>query len=63
MLYNPFKTLWSRDKGSLNHNFQWNLFDQILLLINFFDIKNSSFVFQGANVFNTKTITQYHGKY
>ena len=36
-LFNPFKTVWSRDKGRLNHNFQWYLFDQILLTTNFFD--------------------------
>jgi endonuclease/exonuclease/phosphatase family metal-dependent hydrolase len=62
-LYNPFKTLWSRDKGSLNHNFQWNLFDQILFSTNFFDVENSSLIFKNANVFNSNVLTQYHGKY
>lgn len=62
-LYNPFKTVWSRDKGSLNHDFQWNQFDQILFSTNFFDANNSELEFHKANVFNSKFLTQYHGKY
>ena len=62
-LYNPFKTVWSRDKGSLNHKFQWNLFDQILFSTNFFNTNNSSLVFDEADVFDDKFLTQYHGKY
>ncbi|MDP5082421.1 MAG: endonuclease [Winogradskyella sp.] len=62
-LHNPFKTVWSRDKGSLNHDFQWNLFDQILFSTNFFDPNQSLLAFHNANVFNNKTLTQYHGKY
>lgn len=62
-LYNPFKTVLSHEKGSLNYNFQWNLFDQILFSTNFFDINNSNLRFTNANVFNIKSLTQYHGKY
>ncbi|WP_299115633.1 endonuclease [uncultured Winogradskyella sp.] len=62
-LYNPFKTVWSRDKGSLNHDFQWNLFDQILFSTNFFDAANSILSYKGADVYNNKSLTQYHGKY
>lgn len=62
-LFNPFKTVWSRDVGSLNHNFQWNLFDQILFSTNFFDNNNSSLSFDEADVFDIKSLTQYHGKY
>lgn len=62
-LYNPFKTVWSRDNGSLNHQFQWNLFDQVLFSTNFFDTSNSSLVFKDAQVFNSKFLTQYQGKY
>ncbi|MCA0152495.1 endonuclease/exonuclease/phosphatase family protein [Winogradskyella vincentii] len=62
-LFNPFKTVWSRDVGSLNHNFQWNLFDQILFSTNFFDNNNSSLSFDEADVFDVKSLTQYHGKY
>jgi len=62
-LFNPFKTVWSRDVGSLNYNFQWNLFDQILFSTNFFDSENSSLSFEEADVFDVKSLTQYHGKY
>jgi len=62
-LYNPFKTVWSRDKGSLNHDFQWNQFDQILFSTNFFDANNSKLAFHKADVFNSKFLTQYQGKY
>jgi len=62
-LYNPFKTVWSRDNGSLNYNFQWNLFDQILFSTNFLDTNNSNLAFSDAQVFNSKFLTQYHGKY
>lgn len=62
-LFNPFKTVWSRDKGSLNHDFQWNLFDQIFFSVNFFDKRNSNLSFDKADVFNDKILTQYHGKY
>lgn len=62
-LYNPFKTVWSREKGSLNYDFQWNLFDQILFSTNFFDTSNSNLVYDQSNVFNNKLLSQYHGKY
>ncbi|BAO75428.1 hypothetical protein WPG_1198 [Winogradskyella sp. PG-2] len=62
-LYNPFKTVWSQDKGSQNYDFQWNLFDQILFSINFFDANNSALAFDSADVFNSKFLTQYNGKY
>ena len=62
-LFNPFKTVWSRDVGSLNHDFQWNLFDQILISTNFFDTNNSDLSYDDADVFDVKSLTQYHGKY
>lgn len=62
-LFNPFKTVWSQDKGSLNHDFKWNLFDQILFSTNFFDKNNSKLTFDTADVYNSKFLTQYHGKY
>ncbi len=62
-LYNPFKTINRKEVGSLNHDFQWYLFDQILFSNNFFDAKSSPFDFVNASVFNSKFLTQYHGKY
>ncbi len=62
-LHNPFSTVLSYNKGSLNHNFQWNMFDQILISNNFFDPSGTKLRFLKAEVFNSKFITQYHGKY
>ncbi|WP_299521514.1 endonuclease/exonuclease/phosphatase family protein [Winogradskyella sp.] len=62
-LFNPFKTVWSKDNGSINHDFKWNLFDQILFSTNFFDSSNNILAFDKANVFNNRFLTQYHGKY
>lgn len=62
-LYNPFKTVQSQEKGSLNHDFQWNMFDQILFSNNFFELNSSSLRFLKADVYNSKFLTQYHGKY
>ncbi|MBU2929451.1 endonuclease/exonuclease/phosphatase family protein [Winogradskyella psychrotolerans] len=62
-LFNPFKTVWSYDNGSSSHNFQWQLFDQILFSTNFFDTSNSKLTFSDAKVFNSKFLTQSDGKY
>ncbi|WP_179009321.1 endonuclease/exonuclease/phosphatase family protein [Winogradskyella forsetii] len=62
-LYNPFKTVWSHDNGSLNHNFQWNIFDQVLFSTNFFDTNTTKLAFIEAKIFNVKSLTQYQGRY
>ncbi len=62
-LFNPFKTVWSKDKGSLNHDFEWNLFDQILFTTNIFDTNNSFLAYHDADVFDDKSLTQFRGKF
>ena len=62
-LFNPFKTLWTNEEGSLAHFSEWNLFDQILVSINFFDTSESPLDFVKADIFNPKFLTTYHGKY
>ncbi len=62
-LFNPFKTIWSKERGSLNHDFEWNLFDQILFSSNVFDPTYSKIDFLKADIFDNKFLTQYHGKY
>ncbi|WP_179021330.1 endonuclease/exonuclease/phosphatase family protein [Winogradskyella forsetii] len=62
-LYNPFKTVWSHDNGSLNHNFQWHIFDQVLFSTNFFDTNITKLAFIEAKIFNVKSLTQYQGRY
>ena len=56
-LHNPFSTVLSYNKGSLNHDFQWNMFDQILISNNFFDPSGTKLRFLKAEVFNSKFIT------
>lgn len=62
-LFNPFKTVWSYDNGSSSHNFQWQLFNQILFSTNFFDPNNKSLMFSNAKIFNSKFLTQHTGKF
>lgn len=62
-LYNPMQNLRSIDKGSLNHDFNWNVFDQIMVSINFLETKPSTLKFSDANIFDSKFLTQYNGKY
>jgi len=62
-LYNPFKKISTREKGSLNHKFEWHLFDQILISTNFFDATSTQFNLSEADIFNSEFLTQYHGKY
>lgn len=62
-LFNPMKTLVSYSRGTQNHNFKWNVFDQILFSTNFFETNDSSLKFEIADIFDEKFLTQYHGKY
>lgn len=62
-LFNPMETLISYSRGTLNHNFQWNLFDQILFTTNFFETENNTLKFDEANIFDEKFLTQYKGKF
>ncbi|WP_040279425.1 endonuclease/exonuclease/phosphatase family protein [Psychroserpens damuponensis] len=62
-LYNPMETLLSYSRGSVSHNFRWNLFDQILCSTNFFETKSNKLKFDEANIFDAKFLTQHKGKY
>lgn len=62
-LFNPMKTLVSFTRGTQNHNFKWNIFDQILFSINFFETDDISLKFEAANIFDEKFLTQYQGKF
>lgn len=62
-LFNPMKTLVSYTRGTQNHNFKWNMFDQILFSTNFFETDELSLKFEDANIFDEKFLTQYHGKF
>ena len=62
-LYNSTERLWTRDRGSLNHDFQWKLFDQILISKNLMKPNQNGYHFDFANIFDEKFVTQFHGKY
>lgn len=62
-LYNPFETVWTPSKGSLNYKFKWLMFDQILLSHNFLDINQTGLKFRNADVANDAELSQYHGKF
>lgn len=62
-LYNATESLWSYSRGSVNHNFTWILFDQILLSQNFLNLKGQGLQFERANIFDEKFLTQHKGKF
>lgn len=62
-LFNPMETLLSFTRGSLNHKFNWNLFDQILFSTNFFELKKDAHTFGHANIFDNVFLRQFKGKY
>ena len=62
-LYNVTESLWSYSRGSVNHNFTWILFDQILLSQNFLNLKGQGLQFERANIFDEKFLTQHKGKF
>ncbi|WP_026754564.1 endonuclease/exonuclease/phosphatase family protein [Sediminibacter sp. Hel_I_10] len=62
-LYNPMATMRSYTKGSLNHNFTWNLFDQILFTPNFLSANDGELKFEGAEVFDAIFLKQDKGRF
>lgn len=62
-LHNPMETLQSYTRGSLNHRFQWNMFDQVLISTNYFEIKKDALSFTKADIFDRLFLQQYKGKY
>jgi predicted extracellular nuclease len=62
-LFNPMVTLRSYNRGTSNHNRQWNLFDQILFTTNLFEREASQLSFMNANIFDEDFLKLYDGKY
>ena len=62
-LYNTMETLRSYNRGTSNHNRQWNLFDQIIISSNFFKSSNHLFEFSTANIFDEDFLKLFNGKY
>ncbi|TXE18283.1 endonuclease [Psychroserpens burtonensis] len=62
-LYNPMDTLLSYSRGSVSHNFKWNIFDQILFSTNFFETEMNALKFDEANIFDEAFLKQNKGKF
>lgn len=62
-LFNPMESIWSYSRGSVNHNFTWILFDQILMSSNIMEEGFGPFTFLQADIFDKKFLTQNDGKY
>lgn len=60
---NTTEKLWTRDRGSLNHEFQWNLFDQIFISRNLLEPFKNGYHFESVNIFDSKFVSHSKGKY
>ncbi|MFC4721507.1 endonuclease/exonuclease/phosphatase family protein [Geojedonia litorea] len=62
-LFHPLISKWTPERGTQNHDFKWNLFDQIMCSNNLLNGSDQGYRFKGAEIFDEKFLTQYHGKY
>lgn len=62
-LINTMESVWSYSRGSINHNFAWILFDQILMTTNFLDEGNGAFNFLKSDIFDVNFLKESHGKF
>jgi len=63
-LFNPFKTLWSPyERGSINHRFEWHLFDQLLFSRHMLHDQGAEMTFVNADIFDERFVTKYRGKF
>ena len=62
-LFNPMETLLSIDRGTTSHNFEWNLFDQIIITHNFLERQSNTLRFVKADIYDADFLKQMVGKY
>lgn len=62
-LFNPMRTLISKDRGTTSHNQNWNLFDQFIITHNFFERKKNTLRYVKANIFDAEYLKEQDGKY
>jgi endonuclease/exonuclease/phosphatase family metal-dependent hydrolase len=60
---NPTATLKNFHRGSLNHNFKWNLFDQIMISNSLHNDVPDSLYLHKADIFDDIMLRQWKGKY
>ena len=61
--YNPMVFLGTRYEGSLNHRFEWYLFDQIILSTNFMRLHRNPLRYSSSKIYNDVALTEYRGKF
>ncbi|MBT8384499.1 MAG: endonuclease [Bacteroidia bacterium] len=59
-LYNPFQSIYQQGRGTLNHNGEWHLFDQIIISQSF--MKKPPFIFNEASIFDKNFLKEWKGK-
>ncbi|RIA10442.1 Endonuclease/Exonuclease/phosphatase family protein [Flavobacteriaceae bacterium MAR_2010_72] len=62
-LFHPLISKWTPERGTQNHDFKWNLFDQIICSATLLNGSSEGYKFKSADIFDEKFLTQYHGKY
>ncbi|MEP0264829.1 endonuclease [Dokdonia sp.] len=62
-LYNPMVFLNTRYEGSLNHDFEWYLFDQIILSTNFMRLHENPLTYEMSNIYNEHYLTEFKGRF
>lgn len=61
--YNSMDTLRSFNRGTTNYNRQWNLFDQIIFSINFFQNTPDKLAYDMTNIFDEDFLKLFNGKF
>ncbi|WP_236641975.1 endonuclease [Dokdonia sinensis] len=61
--YNPMVFLLTRYEGSLNHRFEWYLFDQLILSTNFMQLHHNPFRYDASKIYNDVSLTEFKGKF
>ena len=62
-LYNPMVFLNTRYEGSLNHDFEWYLFDQIILSTHFMRLHENSLRYDKSDIYNEHHLTEFKGRF
>ena len=61
--YNPMFKLHTHDTGSLNYRSEWNLFDQIIISINFHKFELTKHSFSFAKIFDEQFLRIFKGRF
>jgi hypothetical protein len=59
--FNPFESIYDKGKGTSTHDYDWYLFDQIILSKNFFN-EDNKLVYRQAEIFEENFLRSWKGK-